>query len=112
MNKKIHFQGMDSSVAIENYINDRLPKIEEFLKDNAGPVYIDFTVRPGIPHAHSQAELRVKTPHHEVMALKEGPHAYQLIDMVIDSVYDQLHEHKRRMTADKKNGNNDYFKGA
>jgi ribosome-associated translation inhibitor RaiA len=112
MNKKIHFQGMKSSLAVENYANEALAKIEEFLKSDRGPVYIDLTVRPGVPHAHHSAELRVKTPYHEVIATEEGPHPYQLIDMVCDSVYKQLHDHKRKMVKDKKDGNNNFFKGA
>ena len=96
MNKKIHFQGMESSAAIENYISEHIEKIEKFLSDVRDPVFIDFTVRPGRPHAHSQAELRIKTPYDHIIVQKEGAEPYKLIDIVIDEAYEALQEAKRK----------------
>ncbi len=110
MNKKIHFQGMDSSQAIENYANDQLAKVEEFLTNERGPIFIDLTVRPGRPHAHHSAELRIKTAHDEVIVEQEGPAPYQLIDNVIDIAYKKLHDLKKERLDQRKKA--DSYKGA
>ena len=110
MNKKIHFQGMESSQAVENYINDALVKIEKFLENEREPIYIDVTVRPGKPHAHYSAELRIKTPHGEIIAEREGAEPYLMIDLVIDSAYHQLHERKKERVEHERTV--DKYKGA
>jgi ribosomal subunit interface protein len=110
MNKKIHFHGMDSSQAIETYANASLERVVEFLKNEREPIYLDLTLKPGRPHAHHMAELRVKTAYGDFIASQEGPAMYQLIDMAVDSMYKQLHEDKRQRVKD--GHSTDYYKGA
>jgi len=42
MHKRITFKGMDHSSVLEDYANQQLAKIEEFLTNERTPVYIDL----------------------------------------------------------------------
>lgn len=109
INKKINFRQMDSSPAIEAYINEHLPKIEQFLQNEEAPIDIDFTILPSKTRAHPKIELRVYAPpHYDLVAQieKEGVDIYSAINMVIDTMMKQLHKSKERRIADRNHGKN------
>lgn len=96
MFKRITFRHMDHSSVMENYANEQLAKIEEFLANEREPVYLDLMLEPSKTREHNRVELRIKTPHYEKVSDYEGPKFYDVLDRVIDIMYKELHEEKRR----------------
>lgn len=110
MNKRITFRGMDHSEAMENYVNEQLHKIEAFLENERDPRSLDIVLASGKIHAHHLVEFRLKTPHYDLVASHEGPHMYQEIDHVIDTMYHEILKAKERRIDDEKKKNK--FNGA
>jgi ribosomal subunit interface protein len=111
MQKKITFRDTPHSDVAENYANEQLVKIEEFLKHEQTPIIIDLIFTPAHLHAHHRVELLVKTPNYDLVTHYEGPEFYDAIDNVIDSMYRQLLEKKDKHVEDRKMvGRHDEFK--
>ncbi len=113
MHKRITFRHMEKSDIMEAYANEQLAKIEHFLAEEPSPRYIDLTFEPSKVREHHRIELRVKTPHYDLVSDYEhqGDNFYDVLDRVIDVMYRELHEHKRRLDDDKKMvGRHDEFK--
>lgn len=102
MQKRIVFRHMDHSKVMEDHANKHLKKVEEFLKNEPTPIHIDLVLEPSKVHAHHLVELRVKTPHYDCVAKREGPDFYQLLDHVIDIMYRELHEEKEKIVSNRK----------
>ncbi len=102
MQKKITFRDMPHSTVAENYANEQVARIEEFLKHERTPIYIDFIFTPGHTHAHNRVELLVKTPHYDLVTHYEGPDFYDALDRVIDTMYRLLLEEKDKHVEDRK----------
>ncbi len=112
MNKRITFRDIPHSGVMENHANDQLAKVEEFLKGERSPIYIDLVFAPSKIHAHNLVELRIKTPHYEVFSSYEGPDFYDTLDRVIDVAYRELHEKKDKLKIDDRKvvGRHEEFK--
>lgn len=111
MHKRITFKGMDHSEAIENYASEQLDRVVEFLSNERSPVYIDLMFKPSKIHAHHLVELRIKSPNYSIVSNYEGKDFYGTVDRVIDVMYCELHEHKRKLLDKKKTcGRHDEFK--
>jgi ribosomal subunit interface protein len=110
MNKKITFRHMDHSEQMEAYINKQLEKVEKFLSHENDPISVDLVLEPSKKHAHDRSkthphnfiELRVKSPHYNLISNYEGPDFYAVLDRVIDTMYRELHEAKRKRIDDRK----------
>lgn len=96
MHKRITFRNMDHAAAIENYANEHLGKIEKFLEGEPSPISIDLVMEPSKTREHNRVELRVKTPHYDLIAHHEGPQFYKQLDHVIDVMLQQLLQAKRK----------------
>ena len=101
MHKRITFRNMDHVAAIENYANEKLAKIEEVLSHEPTPVYIDLILEPSKVHAHHRVELRVKSPHYDMVSNYEGPEFYKVLDRVIDVMLEELHREKRKQLDER-----------
>jgi ribosomal subunit interface protein len=104
---------MDHSSVMENYINEQLAKIEKFLENEPTPIYIDMILEPSKIHEHPRAELRVKTPHYDLISNYEfeGVGMYDVIDRVIDIMYHELREKKKKENDQRKmRGRHEDFK--
>jgi|SRR3972149_8119863 len=113
MNKRITFRHMDHSNDMEKYINDQLSKIERFLENEPTPIYIDFVLEASKVHAHPRTELRIKTPHYNLVSHyeHEGADMQGATDHVIDAMYHTLREEKnKRIDQRKMSGRQDNFK--
>lgn len=86
----------EHSHEMEQYINNNLEKIEKFLSNERSPIYIAVVVTPGKIHAHNRVEVLVKTPHYEAFTEEEGPKPYEVIDIVLDRMFEKLTEEKRK----------------
>jgi len=110
MHKRITFKGMDHSPVIEEYCNGQLAKVEEFIKNERSPLYVDLVLEAERTHHHHHVELRIKTPNYDLVSNYEGPDMYDVIDRVIDTMYHELLEAKRKLVDDGKK--TDHYKGA
>lgn len=113
MHKRITFRHMDKSEGLEQYANDQLAKIEHFLEGEQRPIYIDLILEPSKLNEHHRVELRVKSPHYDLVSNyeHEGADFYDVLDRVIDVMYRELHEHKRKLDDEKKQiGRHEEFK--
>ena len=85
--------------------------MKTFLSNEASPVFIDLVLEPSKVHSHHRVELRVKSPHYDIISNYEGPEFYKVLDRVIDVMYQELHEAKRkRIDARKGIGRAEDFK--
>lgn len=109
---QITFRGMDHSTIIEEYFHAQMAKVLEFLKHEREPILIHaiFTANP--KKDHHKVELLIKTPHYDLVITHKGPEMYELLDHVVDTAYLELHEKKRKLDDEKKNGKADWYKGA
>lgn len=111
MKKRITFNGVEHSAAIENYADEQLKKIVEFLNNERSPIYLDVTFTPSKVRAHHFVELRVYSPNYNLVSSYEGPDFYDTLDRVFDIMYKQLREHKKLLNDKKKTcGRHDEFK--
>ena len=104
MIKRIVFRNMDKSDVMESYANGQLAKIEEFLSHEKTPIYLDLIFEPSKTHEHHKVELLVKSPnYHKVISYEhQGTPFYDVIDRVIDTMYFELHEAKKRLVEERK----------
>ena len=105
INKKITFRHMDSDQVIENYINKHLKKVERFLQHEPSPIDIDVTVVPSKTREHHKFEVRVKSPHYDLMAAieKQGTDFYDAVNTVVDKMMQQLRKAKERRVSESHN---------
>ena len=98
MNKRIVFRNMEHSDVMEKYANEQLEKIITFLEHDRGPVFIDLYLEPSSVHRHNRIELHVKGANYNLNSHyeKEGFDFYETLDHVIDVMYRQLLETKRK----------------
>jgi len=113
MDKRIVFRNMGHSDVMQDYANQQLQKIEEFIEHFNTPHIIDLYLEPSHVREHHRVELHVRFgPHHlESSYEQEGVSFYDALDRVIDTMYKRLHEEKRRLNDEKKTvGRHDEFK--
>lgn len=114
MHKRITFRGMDHSVAIEQYAEKQLAKIMDFLANEPTPIYVDLVLEPSKAREHHDIELRVKSPHYDLISSYEhtGTDFYDALDRVIDVMYRKLLDEKKKHVDKRKiTGRHDDFKG-
>lgn len=102
MPRRIVFRHMDHSPVIEEFANTHLDKLEKFLSTERTPIFIDLVMTPAPTHAHNNVELRLKTPHYELVAHHEGKDLYQEIDRVVDKMLKELAKAKDKRLSEGK----------
>lgn len=97
------FRHMDHSEPMLEHVNQKLQKIEKFLENETTPIHIDVVMEPSKVHEHHCIEVKIKTPHYDVIAKREYPGVkfYEELDHVIDIAYRELREQKRRNHDDQ-----------
>jgi ribosomal subunit interface protein len=88
---------MEKTQGLEEHCNKQLAKIERFLENERSPISLDLILEPGKSHGHHKVELRVNTPHYHKISTHERPKFYEVLDHVIDVMYRELHEEKKKM---------------
>ena len=104
MNTRITFRNMDKSDVMETYARQQLEKIYEFLKNERTPIHIDLIFEPSKLREHHRVELRVKTPNYDLISNYEYPGTgfYDVLDRVIDVMYKQLRDEKKKRVDSRK----------
>lgn len=104
MHKRITFKNMSHSDPMEAHVNKQLEKVELFLKNERDPIYIDMVLEASKVREHPRAELRIKTPHYDLVSTYEhqGVDLYDAIDRVIDVMYRELHKHKDKNLEERR----------
>ena len=113
MHKRIVFRSMDHSDSMEDYANQQLEKIEEFLANEPTPINIELILQPSKKRSHHHVELRVKTPNYDLVSNyeHEGVEFYDVLDRVVDVMYKRLREEKKKMLDKRKSaGRHEDFK--
>lgn len=109
MHKRITFRGMDSSAAIEKYVDQQLDKVVKFLSNEKSPVSIDIVLDNNKVHAHNRVEVRIKSPNYDLVSHYEDPKMYDAIDKAIDRIYTELRRHKEKLIDKRKTGDKNNF---
>jgi ribosomal subunit interface protein len=106
MDIRIYFKNMTHSDVMEKYAHDQLAKIIEFLKNERTPVYVYLTFEPSKTREHNRVELLVKTPNYDLVSEYHHPGVefYEVIDRVIDTMYRQLLEAKKKRIDERNHG--------
>ena len=113
MNKRIVFRNMEHSDIMEAHANEQLEKIITFLENDRGPVHIDLYLEPSRVHKHHRVDLHVRSAEYNRNASyeHEGMDFYETLDHVIDVMYRELLEEKRKnIDKEKMRGRHDDVK--
>lgn len=113
MSKRITFREMDHSMPMEEHVNKQLEKVEKLLANERPPIYIDMVLTASKVRQHPRAELRIKTPHYDLVTHyeHEGVDMYDAIDRTIDTMYKRLQaEKKKNMEKMRASGRHDDIK--
>jgi len=104
MHKRITFKNTEHSDVMEKYANDQLEKIVDFLSNERTPIYIDLIFEPSKAREHHKIELRVKSPNYDAISNYEykGTKFYDVLDRVIDVMYLELREQKKKRIDSRK----------
>lgn len=104
MHKRITFRNMDTSDVMKEYANSQLAKIEKFLEHEPTPIYLDLVFEPTKIHEHHRIELRVKSANFDRVSNYEyqGEGFYDVLDRVIDVMYNDLCQDKQRLVDERK----------
>ncbi len=104
MNKQFTFRGMEQSNTLQECVNDQLAKIETFLEHEKEPIYIHVIFTAGHTHAHHRVECQIVGPGYTLNAHRIGPEMYDLIAAVMDCMYLQLTEAKKKRVDTRQTG--------
>lgn len=90
------FRGMDSSAAIENFVQSKLPKIERLLESEPEPISLQVTCEANNTRSLYKVELRLKSMHYDLIAHHEGHELYAEIERVADILAHELQKAKEK----------------
>lgn len=111
MKTRYTFRHMEHSAAMESYAEEQMHKIYDFLAHESEPQSLELVLEPSKVHEHHRIELRIKTPHYDLISNYEGPKFYDVLDRVIDVMYKRLREEKKKhLDKRKMQGRHDEFK--
>ncbi|MFA5074759.1 MAG: ribosome-associated translation inhibitor RaiA [Candidatus Babeliales bacterium] len=104
MKKQITFINMPQSEPMTKHANEKLNKIEEFLKESkfSTPMNADLKLTANAQHPHHEVTLNLKTPQFSLSAHDEGTDMYFAIDNTIDKMVKLLLKEKKKLLAKRK----------
>lgn len=100
---------MDHSVPMEEYARAQLAKVITFLEHETEPIYVELVLEPSKVREHGKVTLLVRSPHYDRVSSyeHEGVGFYDVLDRVIDVMYRELHEDKKRLLDKRKESGRD-----
>ncbi len=102
MNIRFVFRGMESSVAIEQYVVEKNKKLERILTHERDPLNLEVILEAHPVHAQFAIELRLHAADYHVRAQKAGTDIYGLLDMVFDVLVQELRKEKEKDVTKRK----------
>lgn len=110
MHKRVTFRHMDHTPVLEEFVNKQVERIEKLLVAEREPIYLDVVLEAFPNHAHHGVEIRLKTPHFDLIAHNEGAEMYQEIDRTIETMIKEIKKAKDKFIEDQRN--QDSYKSA
>jgi ribosomal subunit interface protein len=100
---------MDHSDPIEQHTREKLEKLHELLKKDAGrpPFFVEFWLKANKLHPHHSTELHLKTSLFDLHAHDEGTDMYVVIDNTIDKMVRLVKKEKQKQHDKLKKAGND-----
>ncbi len=102
MNPTITFRGMQSSPPIEQYVQERIKKIEHILSKEPSPKNLEVILEANTTHHHHIVELRLHSAHYHLRAQAEGADLYERIDHVFGVLLNEIRKHKDKWISERK----------
>lgn len=101
MKVDVIFRGMDHTTAIEEYILKNIEKFKKYFgKENPEATFVHIVLEGNHNHHMYMVEIRVKTPHFNLIAKRENHEMYSLIDEVVHIMERELKNAKEKITDD------------
>ena len=98
MKADLTFRGMDHTQAMEDYVAKNLKKFNKYLgKEDPEATFVHVVLEGQQKHNVFKVEIRVKTPHFDVIAGREGKEMYPLIDEVMRIMERELEQEKQKL---------------
>lgn len=94
MRPTITFRGMESSPTIEQYIQERIKKIDRILDREPSPKNLEVVLVANPVHHHHEIEARLHSANYHVRAHVEGSDLYERIDRVFDVLVGEIRKQK------------------
>jgi ribosomal subunit interface protein len=97
MNFKINFQGMEHSLALENYATKKAEKLMEFLQKEQTPPGFEFHLVCHPNHAHQEVTLHLRAKHFKLNTTAEGTDSYVVLDVAVDKMITLIKKEKEKI---------------
>lgn len=89
---------MSHTPAMEDRVQKYMPKFEKYLgKDNPEATFVHVILDGHLDHHLYTAEVRVKTPHFNLVVNRAGKDMYPLIDEIMHIMEEQLQQAKQKV---------------
>ncbi|MBP7854413.1 ribosome-associated translation inhibitor RaiA [Candidatus Babeliales bacterium] len=103
MELEIIFRGIDPSEALEKYVAKYFTKFKKYLgRQDPSSIFLHVVLDGQFNHHLNQVEARVKTQEFDLIAKRQGPEMYPLIDEVMHIMEHDLQKAKQRKVDDVK----------
>lgn len=97
------FRGMEHTDAIKDHVLKNVEKFKKYLgKEDPDATFVHVTLSGQINHDIYKVEIRVKSPHFNLIAERENHDMYPLIDEVVHIMERELKDAKEKMQDDIK----------
>lgn len=97
MELKMTFRGMDHTDAIEEYVVKNLTKFKKYLgKEDPDATFLHVILEGNHNHDIYEIEMRLKSPHFDIVVEREAHKMYPLIDEVVHIMERELKDSKEK----------------
>ena len=101
MEAQMTFRGMEPSHAMEEYAAKYLTKLKKYLgKEESDSIFVEVVFEGKLNHHIYVCEVRIKTPHFDLVAKREGHDMYPVIDETMKIMEQELQNKKQRFVDD------------
>ncbi|MCX5924162.1 MAG: ribosome-associated translation inhibitor RaiA [Candidatus Dependentiae bacterium] len=101
MEANMTFRGMESSQAMEQYAAKYLTKFKKYFgKEEPDSIFVSVIFEGKLNHHIYSCEVRIKAPHFDLVAKREGAEMYPLIDETMKVMEKELQNKKQRIVDD------------
>jgi ribosomal subunit interface protein len=91
---------MESSKGLTARIDEKIAKIEEFLKREGSPQHVEFHLKSHPTHAHQEVSIHLETKKLSLTAKAENADMYKAIDQASEKLISEIKK-KKDSLADK-----------